>query len=55
VGEQEKDGIVNHKPQNEKIYQTAIDAGVYGGKVSGAGGGGFHVLMTDPGTKAWSS
>lgn len=32
----------------EKIYQAAVDAGVYGGKVSGAGGGGFMFFMTDP-------
>lgn len=32
----------------EKIYEAAIDAGAYGGKVSGAGGGGFMFFMTDP-------
>lgn len=28
----------------EEAYQTAIDAGAYGGKVTGAGGGGFLML-----------
>jgi len=32
----------------EKIYETAIEAGAYGGKVSGAGGGGFMIFTTDP-------
>lgn len=38
--------ITNRKIEN--IYQAAIDAGAYGGKVSGAGGGGFMFFMTDP-------
>jgi len=33
------DGISN--PQIDKIYETAIGAGATGGKISGAGGGGF--------------
>ena len=33
------EGISN--PEIEKIYQTALDAGSNGGKISGAGGGGF--------------
>ncbi len=33
------DGITNHKI--DKIYDTAIKAGATGGKISGAGGGGF--------------
>jgi len=32
----------------EKIYTAAIDAGAYGGKVSGAGGGGFMFFTVDP-------
>ena len=32
----------------ENIYKAAMDAGAYGGKVSGAGGGGFMFFMTDP-------
>ena len=32
----------------EDIYKAAMDAGAYGGKVSGAGGGGFMFFMTDP-------
>jgi len=33
------EGISN--PEIDKIYQTALDAGSNGGKISGAGGGGF--------------
>jgi len=33
------DGITN--PQIDKIYNAAIEAGATGGKISGAGGGGF--------------
>ena len=33
------EGITN--PDIEKMYQTAINAGAIGGKISGAGGGGF--------------
>ncbi|HOO99821.1 MAG TPA: dehydrogenase [Bacteroidales bacterium] len=32
----------------EKIYNTAVSAGAYGGKVSGAGGGGFMFFAVDP-------
>jgi len=32
----------------EKIYEAAIRAGAYGGKVSGAGGGGFMFFTVDP-------
>ncbi|MBN2862289.1 MAG: dehydrogenase, partial [Bacteroidales bacterium] len=32
----------------EKIYEAAIRAGAYGGKVSGAGGGGFMFFSIDP-------
>ena len=34
--------------QIESIYEAAMKAGAYGGKVSGAGGGGFMFFMTDP-------
>jgi D-glycero-alpha-D-manno-heptose-7-phosphate kinase len=30
------------------IYETAIQAGAYSGKVSGAGGGGFMIFLVDP-------
>jgi D-glycero-alpha-D-manno-heptose-7-phosphate kinase len=36
------------KEHIEKIYNAAMEAGAYGGKVSGAGGGGFMFFMTDP-------
>jgi D-glycero-alpha-D-manno-heptose-7-phosphate kinase len=32
----------------EKIYRAAMKAGAYGGKVSGAGGGGFMFFTIDP-------
>ncbi len=32
----------------DRIYNTAMDAGAYGGKISGAGGGGFMLFMIDP-------
>ena len=32
----------------EKIYEAAIKSGAYGGKVSGAGGGGFMFFIIDP-------
>ena len=32
----------------EGIYEAAIKSGAYGGKVSGAGGGGFMFFATDP-------
>ena len=32
----------------EKIYKAAMKAGAYGGKVSGAGGGGFMFFTVDP-------
>lgn len=41
------DGVSN--PQIDRIYETALAAGATGGKVSGAGGGGFMVLYC-PGT-----
>ena len=30
------------------IYNSAINAGAYSGKVSGAGGGGFMMFVVDP-------
>jgi D-glycero-alpha-D-manno-heptose-7-phosphate kinase len=32
----------------DRIYDAAIKAGAYGGKVSGAGGGGFMIFTVDP-------
>ena len=32
----------------ERIYEAAIKSGAYGGKVSGAGGGGFMIFAVDP-------
>jgi len=38
--------IVNQKI--ETIYSTALDAGAYCARISGAGGGGFMMFLTDP-------
>ena len=35
-------GITN--PMIDRTYQAAIDAGASGGKISGAGGGGFMIF-----------
>ncbi len=32
----------------DSVYDVAIEAGAYAGKVSGAGGGGFMMFMVDP-------
>lgn len=40
------DGISNEMIEN--IYQKAIDAGAIGGKISGAGGGGFMIFYCQP-------
>jgi D-glycero-alpha-D-manno-heptose-7-phosphate kinase len=39
-------GVSNEKV--EEMYDVAMKAGAWAGKVSGAGGGGFLMLMTDP-------
>lgn len=35
----------------DKYYQIAISNGAYGGKIAGAGGGGFLILVCDPDNK----
>jgi D-glycero-alpha-D-manno-heptose-7-phosphate kinase len=40
------DGISN--PRIDAVYESARAAGALGGKVSGAGGGGFMFFVTDP-------
>lgn len=45
VKKQMASGISN--PRIERYYQTAISAGAYCGKVSGAGGGGFMMFLVD--------
>lgn len=35
-------------PQIDEIYQAAVDAGALGGKLCGAGGGGFMLLFVHP-------
>jgi len=32
----------------DSVYEKALDAGAYSGKISGAGGGGFIIFMVDP-------
>ncbi|MGD0812842.1 MAG: dehydrogenase [Verrucomicrobiota bacterium] len=32
----------------DRAYEAAMDAGAYSGRISGAGGGGFIIFMTDP-------
>lgn len=39
-------GVSNHKV--EELHDVAMQNGAWAGKVSGAGGGGFMMLMTDP-------
>jgi D-glycero-alpha-D-manno-heptose-7-phosphate kinase len=43
------EGISN--PLMEDIYKTAIKAGATGGKISGAGGGGFMIFYCPGNTK----
>jgi D-glycero-alpha-D-manno-heptose-7-phosphate kinase len=40
------EGITN--PKIDELYDAARRAGAMGGKVSGAGGGGFMFFLTDP-------
>ena len=35
-------------PEIDKIYQAGIDAGAIGGKILGAGGGGFILFFAAP-------
>ena len=35
-------------PAIESAYETAMRAGAYSGRISGAGGGGFIIFMVDP-------
>ena len=35
-------------PEIDEIYKTALDAGAKGGKLLGAGGGGFFLLFVEP-------
>ncbi|MGH2509513.1 MAG: dehydrogenase [Ktedonobacteraceae bacterium] len=37
----------------EKMYATVMQAGAYAGKISGAGGGGFMMLLVDPTKRAF--
>ena len=32
----------------DQAYHAAMNAGAYSGRISGAGGGGFIIFMTDP-------
>ncbi len=40
------EGITN--PRIDEVYAAAMQAGARGGKISGAGGGGFMFFLTDP-------
>lgn len=42
--------ISNHEVDG--IYETALEAGAIGGKITGAGGGGFMLLFVPPGRQA---
>src|SRR5580658_7105798 len=38
-------------PEIDQLYERALEAGAYGGKLMGAGGGGFLLIMAPPGRK----
>jgi len=40
------DGVSND--EIDRVYETALDNGAWGGKILGAGGGGFLMLMVEP-------
>ena len=40
------EGVSN--PEIDRIYDLALANGAWAGKISGAGGGGFMMFMTDP-------
>jgi D-glycero-alpha-D-manno-heptose-7-phosphate kinase len=46
-----KTGSLVSNPALERIYDRAVTAGAYAGKVSGAGGGGFMMFVVDPGRR----
>jgi D-glycero-alpha-D-manno-heptose-7-phosphate kinase len=39
-------------PDIDRIYEAGLKGGAYGGKLLGAGGGGFIMFLVEPGRKA---
>ena len=39
-------------PDIDRIYETGLKAGASGGKLLGAGGGGFMMFLVEPGRQA---